>query len=336
MRWLLAVILCLGLCVDASAERISPSLPATPPEQPKSGPGGSDYLYKDMRVTLYGQGAGAYYIAQPIGEIDKPLPVVVFVHGMALTRYTAYSAWIKHLVRRGNVVIYPVYHTSGIVDPTTFTAAVASNTIKAIGKCDGKRHAAIDTTRLTMIGHSLGGTIIANLAARPKHFKLPAPKALMLLQPGDTKADKGLGAFFPSLTGDHAGIALSTLMLIVDVENDYFVSPKAGQRIYDNASAIARKDKRRLLLKTDDHGKPPIEADHMLPMAWTRSQKSNGRINAYDYAAWRWFDALQATALGDEKHRSLVFGEAALDLGEWSDGTPVRRPIDASAGRLEP
>jgi len=66
----------------------------------------------------------------------------------------------------------------------------------------------------------------------------------------------------------------------------------------------------------------------MLPMAWTERQDSQGRVNAYDFALWRWFDALQATAMGDKKQREHVFGEAALDVGKWSDGTPVRPPID--------
>jgi len=184
--------------------------------------------------------------------------------------------------------------------------------------------------------NSLGGTIIANLAARPEHYKLPAPKALLLLQPGDTKSDKGFGSLFPSITEDHTTISQGTLMLIIDCEGDYFVSPKSGQRIYDNATSIEVKDKRRLLLRTDDHAEPAMIADHMLPMAWSHDQESQGRVNAYDFALWRWFDALQATALGDEKLRDHVFGEAALDLGRWSDGTPVRPPVDATAVKLEP
>lgn len=307
-----------------------------PPGQNETGPGGRDYVFSAIRATAYGEGAQGYWIIEPKQRADKPLPVVLFVHGFGLTNYTAYRSWITHLVRKGNVVIYPVYHTGGIVDPTTFTDAAAAAAAKALTQCDGKRHASIDTKQLTMIGHSLGGTIIANLAARPQHYKLPAPKALMLLQPGDTRSDKGMGAFFPTITHDHRTIAQGTLMLVVDVEGDYFVSPKAGQRIVNNATGIDAKDKRRLLLRTDAHSEPAIIADHMLPMAWTNSQASQGRVNAYDFAIWRWFDAMQATALGDEQGRAIVFGEAALDLGRWSDGQLVRRPVDASGDRLEP
>jgi pimeloyl-ACP methyl ester carboxylesterase len=294
------------------------------------------YRFERVASVAYGEGENAYWIIEPRDTWDKPLPVVLFVHGLGLTNFSAYRTWINHLVAKGNIVIYPAYHTGGIVDPTTFTDNTAKAAAQALARCDGKQRKLADTKRFTMIGHSLGGTIIANLAARPEHYKLPAPGALMLLQPGDTKSDKGLGALFPSITEDHATIPKGTLMLVVDCEGDYFVSPKAGERLYDNAKSIGAKDKRRLLLRTDDYAEPAIIADHMLPMAWTYDQKSKGRVNAYDFALWRWFDALQATAHGEDQQREHVFGEAALDLGKWSDGTPVRPPIDVEAVKLEP
>lgn len=302
-----------------------------PPTQPKAGPGGMDYRFERATSKAYGEGPDAYWIIEPRDTWEKPLPVVLFVHGLGLTNFAAYRSWINHLVGQGNIVIYPAYHTGGLVYPTTFTDNTAKAAAEALDRCDGKQHKLADQESLTMIGHSLGGTIIANLAARPDHFKLPAPKALLLLQPGDTKADKGFGVLFPSITQDHRTIPEGTLMLIVDVDNDYFVSPRAGQRIYDNATSVKPSDKRRLLLRTDRHSEPEIIADHMLPMASTYKQTSQGRVNAYDFAVWRWFDAMQAAALGDEQHRDMVFGEAALDVGQWSDGVPVRRPVDVSA-----
>lgn len=319
------------VCVALAAGPVSAAISATPPTQPEQGPGGTDYAYRQTLATGYGSGAERYWIIEPSEAGDEPLPVILFVHGLGLTHHSAYRAWIDHLVRRGNIVIYPAYHTGGVVDPTAFTDTAAKATRKALSRCDGKQHQLADTSRFTMIGHSLGGTIIANLAARPEYFELPAPNALMLLQPGDTKADQGFGALFPSITQDHSTIPAGTLMLIVDVEDDYFVSPKAGQRIYENATSIRPGDKRRLLFTTDDRTEPGIVADHMLPMAWTDRQSSQGRINAYDFALWRWFDAMQATTQGDGQHHDLVFGELALHIGHWSDGVPVRRPVDVSA-----
>jgi len=321
-------VLCLSIILAMPAVAADAPAKITPPKQPKAGPGGMDYRFTRVDSNAYGEGENEYWIIEPRDTWEKPLPVILFVHGKGLTNFSAYRTWINHLVLKGNIVIYPAYHTGGLVDPTTFTNNTANAAAQALARCDGTQHKLADTGRFTMVGHSLGGTIIANLAARPEYYNLPAPKALMLLQPGDTKSDKGIGALFPSITEDHSTIPQRTLMLIVDSSNDYFVSPNAGQRIVDNATSVDPQDKRRLLLATDNHGEPAIIVDHMLPMAWTYKQDSQGRVNAYDFALWRWFDALQATAHGDESMRKYVFGEQALNMGQWSDGTRVRRPIE--------
>lgn len=330
------VVFCLSVVLATGTASADTQGKPEPPGQPASGPGSNDYPFEHTRITAYGEGAGGYYIIEPREAPKQALPVVLFVHGMGATSYGGYHAWVTHLVRKGNVVLFPLYHDKGIVDPATFTNTAAAAAAEAIKRCDGDTHALIDTDRLTMVGHSLGGTIIANLAARPRHFKLPAPKAIMPLQSGDTRADSGLGALLSSITEDHSTIAKGTLMLIVDVEKDRIVSPKVGQRIHDNADRVAVRNKRRLVLRNDDHGEPTIIADHMLPNGWFDRQKRHVSVNTYDFALWRWFDSLQALAHGDEEHRDHVFGEVALNLGHWSDGTPVRRPIDASAGKLEP
>lgn len=303
----------------------------TPPAQRATGPGGSDYAYERVRVTAYGEGAEGYWIIEPTqsAKTDEPLPVVLFAHGLNQINYRAYDAWLRHLARRGNLVIYPRYQTGGVIDPKSFTPAAARAMREALERCDATQHAKADRERIAMIGHSVGGTIVANLAARPEHFGLPAPQALMLLQPGDTRADRGLGALLPSLTEEHATIAAGTLMLVVDVEDDYFVSPLAGQRILDRAVRIEAQDKNRLLLRDDAHGLPALQADHVLPFAWRNGPgPSPAHADAYDFAMWRWFDALQATAYGDASQRPIALGNTPeqLDLGAWSDGEPVREP----------
>ncbi|MEM6506635.1 MAG: hypothetical protein AAF711_14460 [Planctomycetota bacterium] len=323
--WLVVVIVITATSANVQSK-------PTPPGQPLAGFGGRDYTFVDVRVTIYGEGAEAYWILEPRNRSKEPLPVVLFVHGLNLPHYASYRSWIHHTVKRGNVVIFPRYQASGLVDPKTFTAEAAKAARSAVAKCDGLDHAKADPDRLTMIGHSLGGTIIANLAARPEHFGLPAPGALMLLQTGDTKADRGLGALLPSISEDHSTIAEGTLMLVIDVENDWIVSPKAGQRILDAAEKVDATDKRRLLLRSDTHGEPALIAGHSVPVAWTNQpRRGRGSTDAFDYALWRWFDALQALADGHDDRRELVFGEAALDLGTWSDGKAVRPPIEPAA-----
>ena len=43
---------------------------------------------------------------------EEPFPLVIFVHGSGATGPDLYLAWIEHLVRRGAVVLYPLYQST--------------------------------------------------------------------------------------------------------------------------------------------------------------------------------------------------------------------------------
>ena len=80
-----------------------------------------------QRVDV-GAGARGAAVFRPAGAA-RPLPVVVFVHGLFATDPDTYGAWIRHLVRDGNVVIYPAYQ-GALTPPAAFLAnrpAVASS-----------------------------------------------------------------------------------------------------------------------------------------------------------------------------------------------------------------
>lgn len=320
-RSLLLTVLLLGLPTQAIAAW------ATPPAQPAQGPGGKDYAFDRVRVTEHGKGAQGYWLFEPVGAGDAALPVVVFVHGFNQVHYRAYDLWIRHLVRKGSAVIYPRYQAGVWLDPRTFTAAAAHSIREGLSRLDGKRHVKADRERVSMVGHSLGGVIIANLAARSHEHRLPQPKALMLLQPGDVRAKAGLGAFFPSILDDYSAIPKGTLLMIVAVEGDHVVGKAVSERILAETAKVPDKDKDLLVLDDDTHGRPALFANHFTPLAYTDG-KGRKRVDAYDFAMWRWFDALSATAYGDLRQRKIALGGTAdqLNLGQWSSGRPVRRP----------
>lgn len=320
--WALLLVLC-GLPVQAQ-----PVTHPTPPTQREAGPGGADYAHAGVSVTVYGEGAQRYWVFEPRG-VDKaePLPVVAFVHGLNATNYGTSWLWIKHLVRRGNLVIYPAYQDGLLLNPKTFTGASAAAIAEAFKRFDGKTHAKADAQRFAMVGHSLGGAIIANLAARHEHFGLPKAGALMPVQPGDVRAEAGLGAFFPTLIEDHRTIPEGTLMLVVATEDDHIVGQGVAKKIFRAAELVPKEDKDYILIGADRHGRPPLLADHL--MAWCYTDKQGTvKVDAYDYALWRWFDALMAAAFDDGKHRAIALGNTPeqRDMGKWSDGKAVREP----------
>ena len=71
----------------------------SPPTQPDSGPGGTDYAYSRVLATGYGSGDNRCWIIEPDQAGDEALPVIVFVHGMGQTHHSISRSWINHLVR---------------------------------------------------------------------------------------------------------------------------------------------------------------------------------------------------------------------------------------------
>ena len=84
----------------------------TPPLQPKTGPGGKQTTHAAVIKNRYGQGGQEYWIYEP----DRPKPatasVVIFMHGWGGTNPLYYGAWIDHIVKRGNIVVFPRYQTN--------------------------------------------------------------------------------------------------------------------------------------------------------------------------------------------------------------------------------
>jgi len=313
------------MCGGAALAQGGPAV--TQPLQPEAGPGGRDYAYPSVRVTDYGPAVGGYWLFEPVGAGDQPMPVIVFTHGFNEPNYATYWLWIRHLVMRGNLVIYPRYHGGGLVNPQTFTPTAGDAVRQALARFDGVHHTRADPERFAMLGHSLGATINANLAARHTHFGLPPVKALMLLQPGDVRTSTGLGAFLPSIVEDHATIPAGTLMLLVSVVDDSIVEPHTAEDIYTRTCLIADADKDLLVMADDTHGRPWLRASHFTPLAYV-DRRGNERVDAYDFAMWRWFDALTDAAFYDGQNRAIALGhtDEQLDIGVWSDGTAIRRP----------
>jgi len=308
-----------------------------PPAQPDTGPGGKDYTHASATCQTYGSGNEQYWIFEPAEPKPERAPVVFFLHGWTAMEPAAYGGWIRHLARKGSIVIYPRYQANLLTPPAVMLESAIGALKAALKKLAEPGHVQPDLTKVALAGHSLGGAMCVNVAARAKAEGLPQPKAVMIVQPPGAKAN-GI-TLLPA--EDPAKIPAGTLLLVVVGEHDIFVWTDPGRQIFEQATSLPRADRNYVLMKTDLHGQPPLWADHFSPMAFdgtiTRATGAaalaapkgvNSATDALDYYGyWKFGDALcDAAFTGKNREHALGNTPQQKYMGKWSDGVPVREP----------
>jgi pimeloyl-ACP methyl ester carboxylesterase len=225
-----------------------------------------------------------------------------------------YAAWIEHLVKRGNIVIYPRYQAALFSAPDGYTGHSITALKDAFAELQKENHVKPDQTRVAIVGHSYGGVIAANLAVLASKNNLPAFKAVMCVEPGTG----GFGKVYEN----YSLIPAKTLLICVAGIDDANVRDFDAKRIYKEASSVAREDKDYIVMRTDRHGKPPVVADHFAP-----APALNASNALRWYGMWKWFDGLTDAAF-NAKNRNYALGGTPEQrfMGKWSDGQPITEP----------
>jgi len=325
----------------------------TPPHQPPSGPGGASYAHASVRKQRYERGAAEYWIYEPDRPRPSTAPVIVFSHGWGATNPQHYGAWIEHLVRRGNIVIYPRYQEDLRTSPEDFIPNALLAVQRALDRLRSESgHVRPDENAFALVGHSMGATLSASLAAIATQNGLPRPRAVMCVQPARKLPEmKNAVLEFPDLTG----IPSSTLLLTLSGDADTIAGDGDARRIFEDATSVAPANKNFVLMRSDHHGDPALEATHRAPAApdadldnGERVQQSRGRrrggrlmrkraaraqqqqpkptVDTLDYyGTWKLFDALCDAAFHG-KNREIALGNTPQQrfMGKWSDGVAVR------------
>jgi len=327
------------------------------PTQPVAGPGGSASTHSRVVAKMYGAGPTRYWIFEPADPQPESAPVVIFNHGWMAMEPKYYGAWIDHIVRRGNLVIFPVYQDGMHTPMSEFTANAASGIRAAIQTLQTEPgHVKPQLDEVAAVGHSMGGVVTANLGAEWKQLGVPRPKALMCVEPGKTST---LSRTSSIKLADLSLIGKDTLLLAIAGDRDRLVKDVDAKRIFNESTNVLPENRNYILMKSDDHGSPPLVANHLAPVAtnprysdptvkaglalWflermekRRLQSSsnpagdedvNSRtIDALDfYGTWKLFDGLSDAAFYG-RHREYALGNTPEQrfMGKWSDGVPVR------------
>lgn len=339
-------------------------LAASPPAQPKTGPGA--VLLPDAEVVkrAVGRASAHTYVFHTAGAPAEPRPVVVLLHAWGAINPQIYGAWIDHLARRGHLVLYPAFQELRVSRPRDATATAATLVKDALATLAADEAARPDLSRVAYLGHSAGAGISVNLAAIAKARDLPVPKLIFAVMAGGIASDaKARGVPLENL----GEIDPSTSIVTMIGDREFQAADRASRRILREATGVPVAKKLFMRAGSDDHGFPTLSATLASPagaktgydaaaitvppnpppdpkaprpqpprftpdMVLTGEQTillgqlQRNVTDALDYLAyWRIFDAAAAAAFGKTDMATLRVDPTFLDMGRWSDGWPVRR-----------
>ncbi len=319
----LVALAILWSMLATSANATPTSLP-TPPPQPASGPGGSDYAFEQVHAEHVGTAPTGYWLFSPLRDASSdPLPVVVFLHGFSAVDPDGYRAWIDHIVRRGTVLIYPDYQTDELTQ--TSSADYQPNAIAgitaAVSHLGSGSVGPVDLTAIAIVGHSLGGVLALNIAAVAREHELPAVAAVLSVEPGGCAECGGISRLIGLPFADLSGVGPETRVIVMVGEDDQVVSDHGARTAWNLLTNVPADHRDFVRMHSDHRGSHALIADHYAPLA----ASSGWDVDAMDwFGTWKLFDLLTGCAFHD-LGCSTSFGgsEIETNMGVWSDGTTV-------------
>jgi len=349
----------LAICLFASGPAFAEDLDLWP-DQPEDGPGGTHYTYTNVGDNgipqSYGIGVNKYYIYEPSASPDdlvsvgEPLPVIAFLHGWQALPDTLfpYEAFIHHLVKKGYIVIYPIYQNVLTTNQDNYVKNAGNAIANALGMLVNtpKTDPVSNEILLGLIGHSIGGVTAANLAVKCKdannEYGLPFVRALMLMNAtAGSNSDEDLTRLW--LTEK---IGANTNLVIALGEADDLAGnhDSYGKEIdgtenpdqTDSGTIFKQSEsthKTWIFFKSDEYNGFALPADHLSPCTINKTILDMESVyNSMDYYGfWKWTTALMAyTVYQDSEAWDYVYGDEAkiTDMGQWENNMRAVTPAE--------
>jgi predicted esterase len=253
--------------------RFGPALFALALLMALSGCGGKDSAStKATSEGPIGKGASGVWLYTPAG---KPKDVVVFFHGQGGPEEATpanHLPWIKHLVSRGSVVVYPRYEMAYEADPMPFIV----NGVRAATK-------RVDVGGLPVlaIGYSRGGAIAVEYGAVSGDKDMPVPDWIMSVFPAPYGNQKHII--------DLSALRHFTELLILVGDQDQVVGTAGAAYLGQRLQRGGFPGENIEIEQVQSHGN--FTADHFAPMS-----TSPGAKNAFWRPADDVLDALDQNA----------------------------------------
>ena len=174
-------------------------------------------------------------------------------------------------------------------------------------------HVRPDLDTFALVGHSCGGVIAPNIAAKALKSGLPLPKAIMAVQPGITP-------IIP--LEDLSEIPSESLLLTVVGDIDKMAGDKDAKLIFNRTKQIPFENKDYVIMVSDRHNGSSLSATHFTPCCMSLGGSLGADALDY-YCLWKLFDGLTDAAFyGINQEYALGNTTEQCNMGCWNDGTP--------------
>lgn len=307
-----------------------------PPEQPLTGYGSTDaYITSSWQEFTQGSAADGdltwVYVPDQF-KSGEQAPVVIFLHGFAVLSPNLYRSHIEHLVQQGNIVIFPLFQKSTfwgfLLESGIFTpmdqSIWARRAVASVDRALQSLADQVSWNEIYLYGHSLGGLI-----ALAWQEEGGVPLRHMVLSHPQVNASAGMPDFVKAFVKvieipwqDYAPDISAPVVILNGVE-DTIATTSQSEEIY--RLLIKSPQLRYYVAQSDGYGYPPVSPNHGAPLDVIVGLPPHLKIftisGELDVLDWRfYFTALDAVMDGWP-------GELPFQLGEWSDGTPLR-PVE--------
>jgi pimeloyl-ACP methyl ester carboxylesterase len=280
----------------------------------------------DVRETGSCKDGTRVWIYEPstTGTTTTTPDVVVYLHGYGLAAPEFYMEHIQHLVRSGKVVLFPqiqegycgiLSYPKALFQKEQSSAIWAERTATVISEI--LLNEITTYNNVYLIGHSLGGAIAmawGSLTSTPV-----AAAVLSSPQPAGYSAIPGyVTKLFGSIFGEEldvpAAAPSTTFPIAVLHASDDSIAPLSDvQESYDN---LGSTEKAIYQAQTDRHNSiKPLKADHSLALTLPK----HALENTLD---WRYLWSALDQVMSGVAATNLEF-----DMGNWSDGVPVKEVL---------
>lgn len=235
---------------------------AVPPQQPEQGAGGKDYQDSTVVKRAIGTAEQPIFVFHGASSSAKPRPVIVFFHSWGGNDPQFFGGWIEHLVRKGNVVIFPRFQEIDRTRPQEATAIASRMTKMAFQTLGADHDVHPDLNKVIFVGYLAGSVVALDLAAEAKSYELPMPKLVLSLMPGGVAKDGDTrGIPMPDLSH----IDASTMLITMNGDLDHAPGDRIAKRILQETTSVPSTRKLFMRVSSDRHGYPLLSATLVSP-----------------------------------------------------------------------